>query len=402
MNILFLCNKSPWPAHEGGPMAMNSLIVSLADAGHHVKVLAVVSDKFMVKPEDVPEAFAKKTSIEFVYIDLKVKPIDAFINLFSRKSYHVQRFISEAFRSKLIDILSNHSFDIIQLETLFMTPYVSVIRQYSQGRIVLRSHNIEHLIWKRMSQVSRNPFKRFYLKHLSSTLQRYETRSTSLYDGIAAITRKDAAFFRSLTTTAVVDIPFGINQDDFQMIESEVKWPGLFHIGSMNWMPNEEGIRWFLDQVWPLVQQKHPGVEITLAGRFMPEWLKTGYKENVVVVGEVENAREFVQAHSIAIVPLLSGSGIRIKIIEAMAQGRTVITTQVGAEGINYNDHHNILIANTRTAFAEAISKCIANKEMTDSIGKAARQLIEEHYDNRKIVKRLVVFYQELLKQTVV
>ncbi|MDP3463696.1 MAG: glycosyltransferase family 4 protein [Bacteroidales bacterium] len=402
MNILFLCNKSPWPAHEGGPMAMNSLISSLADAGHYVKVLAVVSDKFMVKPEEVPESFRKKTSIEFVYIDLSIKPLDAFINLFTRNSYHVQRFISDAFRDKLIDVLSHNTFDIIQLETLFMTPYVPVIRQHSQGRIVLRSHNIEHLIWKRMSQVSRNPLKRFYLKHLSSTLRRYETRSTSLYDGIAAITRKDAAFFRSLTTTAVVDIPFGINQDDFQVIEKEVEWPGLFHIGSMNWMPNEEGIKWFLDQVWPLVQQNHPEVTITLAGRFMPDWLKTGYKENVVVIGEVESAREFVKAHSIAIVPLLSGSGIRIKIIEAMAQGRTVITTQVGAEGINYSDHHNILIANTPTAFAQAISDCIANKEMTLSIGRAARELIEEHYDNRKIVKRLVVFYQELLQQPVV
>lgn len=152
MKVLFLCNKSPFPAREGGPIAMNSLIEGMIQAGHQVKVLAVNSYKYNVSLEEIPEEYKAKTGLELVFLDLKIKPLDAFLNLFSGSSYHVERFISPIFRKKLVAILQHHQFDVVQLETLFMVPYVGEIRKYSKAKIVLRAHNIEHLIWKRLSQ----------------------------------------------------------------------------------------------------------------------------------------------------------------------------------------------------------------------------------------------------------
>ncbi|MBE9480552.1 MAG: glycosyl transferase family 1, partial [Bacteroidetes bacterium] len=144
MKILMLCNKSPYPPKEGGPIAMNMIIEGLIDANHQVKVLAINTNKYFTNINEIPEEYRKKTNIEAVYIDLSIKPLDAFLNLFTNKSYHVQRFISKNFENKLIEILKNESFDIIQLETLFITPYIETIRKYSKAKIVLRAHNIEH------------------------------------------------------------------------------------------------------------------------------------------------------------------------------------------------------------------------------------------------------------------
>lgn len=396
MRILFLCNKSPWPAHEGGPMAMNSIISGLAAQGHYVKVLAVVSDKFMVSPEDVPEDFKRLTNIEFEYIDLSIRPIDAFLNLFTRQSYHVQRFISNGFNRKLAEILKAEAFDVVQLETLFMTPYVGLIRQYSKAVVVLRAHNIEHLIWKRMAAVAPNPIKKFYLGHLARTLERYERDAAILFDGIAAITPADAAFFAKLSAKPVIDLPFGIDPDEWVLGSEEQAWPGLYHIGSMNWMPNEEGVRWFLDAVWPLLRSGHPDLTISLAGRFMPAWLTNTHMPGVEVLGEVPDARQFAREQSIAVVPLLSGSGIRIKIIEAMALGKAVVTTTIGSEGIRCEHMKNIFIADTAADFAAAVSFCLENPEKTKETGRAARKLIEEHYSRNMLNNRLLDFYNQL------
>ena len=130
MKILLLCNKSPYPAFEGGPMAMNSIVTGLLEAGHKVKILAVNSKKFHVQDEDIPEAYRAKTCIELIDVDLKVRPLKAFGNLFTSKSYHVERFISKEFNNRLIQVLKADLYDVVQLETLYMTPYVETIRKY--------------------------------------------------------------------------------------------------------------------------------------------------------------------------------------------------------------------------------------------------------------------------------
>jgi glycosyltransferase involved in cell wall biosynthesis len=309
----------------------------------------------------------------------------------------VQRFISKAFEEKLTEILRKEDFDIVQMETLFMAPYLKVIRKQSRAKAVLRAHNIEHLIWKRMTQASRNPLKKCYLNHLYKTLEQYEKSVLNQFDGILPITEKDAAFFRQHTQKPVKTIPFGINPDNFPETANLPVENALFHIGAMNWMPNEEGIRWFLKKAWPLLVRRFPEIKLYLAGRAMPPWLLRLHEKNIVVAGEVESAQEFIASKSISIAPLFSGSGVRIKILESMSLGKAVVSTSTGAEGIEYSNGKDILIADTAETFAEAVARLYQNPEEARRIGKNARRLIETKHNNPKIIKRLETFYEEIL-----
>ena len=396
MKILLLCNKPPYPASEGGPMAMNSIITGLLEAGHQVKILAVNNEKFNVKDSDIPDDYRQKTGIELIDVDLSVKPMNAFLNLFTRKSYHVERFISEDFKARLTEVLEKEQFDVVQLEMLYMAPYVETIREHSKAMIVLRAHNVEHKIWERIAKETRSPLKRWYINHLAKTLKEYELNALETVDGIAAITRKDAAFFRKYSSKPVIDVPYGVYPEEFTPKYDIEGKPKFYHIGSMNWMPNEEGIRWFIDEVLPKTVEKVYDFVYHLAGRNMPEWLTSMKNPHVNVIGEVPDAKEFVANHDVAIVPLLSGSGIRIKIIESMAMGKTVITTRVGAEGILYDEEVNIIIAENKAKMVEAIRSINENPQIAVKIGQEARKLVEATYDNRKIIARLLMFYEQI------
>ncbi|MEI6455382.1 MAG: glycosyltransferase family 4 protein [bacterium] len=440
MKILLLCNKSPWPPREGGPLAMNMLVEGLLEAGHSVKVLAVNSFKYNIDPLSIPTEYRQRTGIELIDIDLKVKPLGAFLNLFTGRSYHIERFISATFSERVRDTLEKDEYDIVQLETLFMSPYIGTIRQFSRAKIVLRAHNIEHLIWKRVAEETGNPLKRWYLNHLSATLKKYEHSILPEFDGIAAITDTDAGYFREVlsrqsavgsrkseirnrkseienrnstrhsslvirhsnhsslksTITPVIDIPFGVNPMDYPYSPEQAEWPSLFTIGAMNWIPNQDGVRWFLHNVWLDVTRQFPGLKYYLAGREMPGWMKELKLPNVVVLGEVEDARDFINSKAIMIVPLFSGSGIRIKIIEGLASGKTIISTSLGAEGITCSNRENILVANLPCEFFEMISICVGDRQICDEIGKKGRELIRDQYDRSVIVKKLISFYQQL------
>ncbi len=399
MKILFLCNKSPWPPNEGGPIAMNALISGLLKAGHQVKIIAVSSNKFPADPKAMPEEFREKASFESVELDLSVKPIAAFFNLFTKDSYHVQRFDSPALKSKINNVLSEETFDIIQLETIYMAPYLDLIRSRSSAPIVLRAHNIEHLIWWRVAESTKNILKKTYLRHLAKTLKHYEMKIINQFHGIATITERDARFFKDHDCNVpITDITFGVEKSRFEDCTQDIlpEEGSFFHIGSMDWIPNQEGIKWFLDEVWDNFYKSHPKARFYLAGRNMPEWLINMQKEGVEVLGEVDNAMDFMRSKSIMLVPLLSGSGIRIKIIEGLACSRAVISTPIGAEGIQYTQGKNMLIASTPEEFIHHMHECYSHPDHCIKLGKEGRLLIEEEHNGERIIDRLIKFYQQL------
>jgi polysaccharide biosynthesis protein PslH len=287
---------------------------------------------------------------------------------------------------------------------LYMSPYVKVVRKYSNAPVILRAHNIEHLIWQRVAANTRNPLKRMYLDHLVRKLERYECSVAGLFDGIAAITLKDAEFFRSSRCRKqdggqeipVTAIPFGIDPLKFPESTTEPEFPSLFSIGAMDWIPNLEGVCWFLDKVWPEIHPKYPELHYYVAGRNMPQWLKDKDYPNVDVIGEVDDATAFMHSKSVLVVPLFSGSGIRIKIIEGMACGKTIISTTVGAEGINYTRDRDLFIADTPEEFIRCISACVENIGLCKSTGRNARELALSAYDRDIIISDLLGFYQKI------
>ena len=380
-------------------MAMHAMTQRLTSKGHQVKVLSVSSFKSRASAESLPEWYVQACQFEAVFVDLKVKPFAAFLNLFSSESYHVQRFISKDFENKLITILQQQSFDIVQLETLYLTPYISVIRKYSNAKIILRSHNVEHLIWERIAAGVKNPFKKYFLKHLAATLKNYEIAALNKYDGILAISNTDATTFRQLgCNIALACISFGVDLEKYS-IDTNSQSADLFHIGAMNWIPNQEGIHWFLENVWPLIHQEMPDLKFYLAGRTMPKWLLNSDYPNVEILGEVEDAKLFIQSKGIMIVPLFSGSGLRIKMIEAMAMGKVVITTTIGAEGINIRNHENCMIADTIDEFKMAVIEMLQHHEKRTLIAHNARQLIEKEHDNVVLTDKLIAFYKQIRRK---
>ena len=398
MKVLQLCNKPPYPSVDGGTLAMNSITQGLLSAGCEVKVLSMCSDKHPVLESRMTEEYCRATHFEAVHIDLGLHPLDAGVAVLCGESYHVKRFVSKEFARKLVQVLEAERFDVVHVESVFMTPYVHIIREHSEAKVFLRAHNVEHTIWRRVAQSERNPFKRWYLKHLSLTLAAYEREHLNDYDGVVSITENDAQQLREMgCRKPMLAIPFGITPETGTRVEEEPN--SLFHIGSMDWMPNQEGVRWFLKLVWPKVHKRMPQLTLYLAGRKMPDDLMRLDMEGVRVLGEVPDAMYFIESKQINVVPLLSGSGIRVKIIEAMSVGKVVVTTSIGAEGIGCTDGRDVLIADTPEQYVEQLERCVNDPELCRTIGGNAACLIAEKYGNEQLTKRLLEFYDQILNR---
>lgn len=399
MRVLQLCHKPPMPPVDGGCIAINNITQGLLNSGHEVKLLSLATHKHPCRIESLPADYVEKTQFETVFVDTNVKSIDALLSLLSRKSYHVYRFYSKEMVQRLINVLQNGHFDIIQLESIFVAPYIPVIRKYSKAKIVLRLHNVEHIIWERIARNHYSWFKKFMLKQMNRQLKRYECSLMSQVDGYMAISEVDYNFFHSLSPdTPGTVIPFALDMDNYETEDEYIPsdQPELFHIGSMNWMPNVEGLEWFLEEVFPAMLEKFPALTFTMAGRSIPESLQRFASDHVIIAGEVESANEFMLSKDIMIVPLLSGSGIRIKIIEGMALGKTIITTSIGAEGLNVENGKNIFIADTAEEFVAVIEKCIKTPDICTIIGENARHYVALNHNNEVVTQELIEFYHEI------
>ena len=377
---------------------MYNLANGLMMQNHNVDIITMNTLKFRVDVDTLPVDYRYKTNYTAVFVNTKISYVDAFLNLFSTKSYHIQRFESQEFGDVLKQILKNKNFDIIQLETIYVAPYIDIIRQFSDAKIVLRSHNIEHLIWQRYANTLDNIIKRKYLLLLTGRLKNYEMSVFEKVDGIAAITSVDTSYIRNCgINTPLAVVPFGLNINKYEFKPSHNESPAFFHLGSMDWMPNQEAIRWFLDNCMPRISSSFPNAKVRLAGRNMPSWIYTYKFPNLEIVGEVEDAAVFMQNQSVMFVPLLSGSGVRVKIIEGMALGKTIISTTVGAEGINYKDGEHLLIADSPDDFMEKFRICIEKPELCAKIGENARRLIEREYDISVTTSHLIDLYHKML-----
>jgi glycosyltransferase involved in cell wall biosynthesis len=189
----------------------------------------------------------------------------------------------------------------------------------------------------------------------------------------------------------------GINSSELPPDHHLLEFPTVFHIGALDWMPNQEGLQWFFDKVWDKILGKHPEVKFYLAGRNAPDHYSALAFRNVVFMGEVDDAYEFMRSKAVMVVPILSGSGMRIKIIEGMALGKAIVTTTIGTEGIETSHGKDIFIADEPAAFADAVCKLIEDKSFCLEIGKNARNFVTSQYDNHAISGSLVTFYQGLL-----
>jgi glycosyltransferase involved in cell wall biosynthesis len=400
MRILQLINRVPWPLKDGGSIMYYNYIKGYKDAGCDVTIATFNTTKHYV--EQIPAELTSIAKIHTVNLDNRVKAIPAFLNLFSSNSYNIVRFISKEFEQLLIDLLSKNTYDVIVCESLFMAAYINVLRNNSNTLIVLRQHNVEHEIWQTLANGESNFVKKWYLNLLANRLKKYEQNILPAFDALSVVTQNDKHVFEQMGFTKSLHVaPLGI---DLIKSNTEPKPQSLFHIGSMEWEPNKEAITWFVDSVWPKVHQQFPQASLQLAGRKLTQQFPLSYSQGITIKGEVDNATQFMLNNQIMIVPLLSGSGIRVKILEGMAAGKAIISTTLGAQGIQYTNGKNILIADTENEFYQCVEQLLNNPLLCKTLGAEAQKLIEKEYSNTKVIGEVLNFYKEQinLKQTIV
>jgi glycosyltransferase involved in cell wall biosynthesis len=399
MKILIIANKFPYPAKDGGSIATLNLAQGLQKLGHHITLLAINTSKHYFEIENLPDNLKQKIDFKDCFVNTDIKFFKLLQNLlFSSIPYNAERFINSDFEKEIVDILQNNRFDIIQLEGLYILPYIETIRKHSSANIAYRSHNIEFEIWERVLANERNLLKKIYTKILVRRLRKFEKKLINSYDSVLPITQRDLnALNQYGNTKESIVVPTGVDISNY-IQEKKYIYPSLFFIGALDWIPNQEGLLWFLENCWSKINEEDKNLTLKIAGRNAPDdFINRIKKFNIEYIGEVENAIAFMNENAIMIAPLLSGSGMRIKIVEGMALGKVIITTNIGAEGIDVEHNKNILLANSSEEVIQLILEVTKNKTLFDEISIHARSFISKHYDNFVIAEKVSDFYKRQL-----
>lgn len=399
MKILQVCKKFPYPWKDGESVVVTHLARALDELGCAVTLLTMNTTKHFFPVEQLPPHFDHYKAIHAVPVDNGISLWGGVYNLFEGSSYHAVRFQDASFRRKLIALLQTDDFDVVQLETPFLAPYIPDIRRHSDALVVMRSHNVEHEIWERYASNQFWPL-RWYLREQARRLKDFELAHLPHYDLLVTITMRDLEQFRAMGYAGPAFVtPVGLDIRDYVADVRSFREKPLSScfIGSLDWLPNREGLDWFLSRVWPLVRRLQPRAQLYVAGRNMPARIRRLQMEGVVVAGEVPSAVEFINRHSIMVAPLFSGSGMRVKILEGMALGKAVITTSLGIEGIDARAGEEVVLADDAETFAQALLDLIEQPERALSMGQRAQRLVHARYDNLKVASALVQTFKERL-----
>jgi polysaccharide biosynthesis protein PslH len=398
MDILMLTNKMPYPPKDGGSIATLSIAKSFADLGHKVTVLAMNTSKHHFNIDEIPEEISNK--IEFLGVDVNtdISVWEALKNLLTSSiPYNAQRFITEEYDRKLAEVLQSQKFDVVHLEGPYLGPYIRTIRKHTAALVSMRPQNVEHEIWQRTAAQAKGP-KRLYIANLARRVERFEVSMLNNYDVMVPITKRDGDLFIKLGCKIPMHVaPTGIDAETFRPDYESMDYPSLFHLGALDWPPNQEGLKWFFAKVWPNILKEFPDLKFYLAGRNAPPEFAKFSEPNVEFLGEVESAHDFIRSHAIMVVPLLSGSGMRIKIIEGMALGKAIITTSIGSEGINSTHGENMMVANEPEEFLDSVRFLLSGKDKVVEMGRQAEAFVNQHYNNLEIIRSLIGFYQKHL-----
>jgi polysaccharide biosynthesis protein PslH len=397
MRILLLSNKSPWPPKDGSSAAIWNIIMGLSIQNISLTVLAINTSKHLINAVEIPDEVSKSIDYKLINLETRINPFKLLINLlFSNKPYNVERFYSKEYNAELKKTLKN-PFDVIQIEGLSMCHYLSTIRQHSSAAVVFRSHNVENIIWSRLATEEKNRIKSLYFRILAKRLKKLEKNIINKFDALVAISNSDLEWFKTagLSSPALIASPGYIPEEIENYSDTSMNKVGF--IGALDWLPNMYGLNWFIEQVWPIVVDKVTDAEFFVAGRNASEKTISGIKgHNITFSGEVESSLFFIKDKAVMVVPLFSGSGIRMKIIESMYHGKCIVATPVAAEGLDYEDKKNIFIESEAHAFASRIVKLLNNPGLRSEIGENAIKNVQKNYNIFAISENLVNFYREL------
>ncbi len=393
MRVLQIMPRLPFPPTDGHAIGMTTTLKGALENGLEVHVLAFSTPKHPARTPNFPEWFQRVRRFYIPRVHTGVNPANVFMGLMPGRSLNVERFNKWKVHWRIEHILRSSQFDFVFLDGLYVAPYLSTIRKRSDAVVVMRAHNVEFQIWRRMADVAKNPLKKSVLRLLARKLKVYEVYAARRVDALVAISDVDRETFRRLKVhTPIYVMPAGIDIDQYRPAYCSGPLDTVFIIGSMDWFPNVQGVKWFLRSVWPLIHRQVPHVRCVLAGKNMPEGFMEPLPEGVISVGEVADAHEFMRRHGVMAVPLLAGSGTRIKIIEGMALGKAIVATSIGAEGLAVRHGENILIGDTPEAFARSVVELIEDPVRAEALGRSARATAEQEYGLARVYRGFLDF----------
>ena len=382
--VLILAHKPPYPKVDGGCIAIAQIVQTFLDAGAVLHFLGMETKKH---PSKNPITHTK-LNYKTVKVNTEINLGGALSNFFSKSSYFLSRFSQVKFEKELVKTLKKQSFDLVIFESLFVSSYIDTVRKYSNAKTVYRSHNIEYEIWENHLLTERKPLRKAYLNFQIKRLKKEEEAFWNTVDSIASISKKDSNYINLHTNKPISTIGLYCNDLHLSQLDESDK-VDFFHLGAMDWKPNQQAITWLLENVWAIFQQKNTKTELHIAGRGMSNKLTSITLPGLTNHNEVSDAIKFISTHKVMLVPLFSGSGIRVKIIEGMALGKCIISTTIGCEGINATHLENILIANTKEEFIEQMHYCLNYPNRVTEIGANARQFAISNFSKSEITEQL-------------
>lgn len=396
MKILLLCKKVPFPLRDGESVAIHNMVTSLKKIGYEVDLLSFNTTKHKTIISEHPKYSYIYDQLYTVPLDNSIVASKALKNLFSSESYHIERFITPEFDEKLSRVLNLNTYDFVQLESVFLAPYIDTIRKLSDAKIVLRTHNVETRIWSRLAKSA--PFlKRKYLELQCKRLEKFESITLEKVDHIITMSNNDAVVLKEmgmLDNYSIIPISIDVSkyESEFKILNKKIGF-----IGSLDWRPNIEGLEWFIENVWNELQKANSDIQFHVAGRAPSESLvKLMEDAKVIYQGEVRSAQNFITSNMILVVPLHSGSGLRVKILEAMSLGIPVVTTTIGAEGINVVDDESIIIADDAQQMISDIQSILIDIETYFSIANNSKQVIQQYYNSEIVAQQFNDVYTSL------
>ena len=372
MKILIICHKNIFNPLDGGSLASKKIFSDLKK-NYNTKVICLTNQKNKSNEENITFQINKTFSFN--------KLIKSF---FSNKSYQAERFFSKNICNKIIDIINKNQYEYILFEGVFPAVYLEEIKKKCNCKTIIRTHNIEHEIWQGLQHNTRNIYKKFIYLFIKKQIKKWEDYICMKSDFICCISKNDIQYFTKTLKKDIKLLPVSFTVKKRQK-NTEFS---IFHLGSMDWKPNIEGINWFIDKVWSKFTEKKFSIDCYLAGKNMPDNIKKKKTRQLIIEGTVENATKYMHNKSVMIVPVFSGSGIRIKILEGMALGIPIISTSKGAKGIAYKNGENILIADDELSFYNSIIKLYSDPILFKKISNGGKELIKNKFSSEIVIEK--------------
>ena len=396
MKILFLSPTVPFPLTDGGRIRVFNLLKQITQKS---EVTLLTLETQSTDAEGVAELQQLGIQVHLVPSapTLPRVSLGTLLKAFLRRQpITVARYDLSAYRQKFRELLATETFDLVHYEMF----HTAQLHTETDLPGVLSQQNVDSAIWRRLCSETENPFYKFAYWTQQLAFQRYERVLSPKFEAVTCTSDIDAAVFQRHCADDVIEIiPNGVDVTHYLPdFTSEVP-AHLIYIGSMDWYPNEDAVGFFADEVLPRIQERVPDVRFSIVGGNPSARVqKLAEREGVVVTGRVPEIKPYFAEATVFVVPLRIGSGTRLKILEALAMGKAIVSTSVGAEGLDLRDGEEVFIADEPATFADAVTRLLTDVPLRRRIGKNGRTRVEQDYDWRSIGEKLHTLYSKIGK----